>query len=113
MVKTLVTTTAWALLAAIFIFTDGPLSLRPETGLPPNLERLMGLFVVGIAFALAYPRRPLFVVGLLVIAVLGLEYLQHFIQDRHGTIHDAATKCCGAFAGVAAASLMGYLVRSV
>jgi VanZ family protein len=111
-VRLLVTTIAWMLLAAIFVFTDGPLALRPETGLSANLERFVGLFVVGVAFALAYPRRTLFVVGLLVVAVLGLEYLQHFIQNRHGTVHDAAIKCCGAFLGVIVANLMGDLVRN-
>jgi VanZ family protein len=106
------TATAWMLLGVIVVFTDGPLSLRPETGLSANLERFMGLFVVGIAFAIAYPRRPLVLVGLLVIVVSGLEYLQHFIQTRHGTVHDAAIKCCGIIVGVTIARLMRSLLRT-
>lgn len=100
------------LLAAIFVFTDGPLSFRPETGLSANLERFIGLFVVGAAFAVAYPRRPLIVVGLLVLVVLGFEYLQHFIRNRHATVHDAVIKCCGIIVGVTIVRLMHSLFKS-
>ncbi len=96
---------AWILLAAIFIFTDGPLSLRPVTGLSPNLERFMALWAAGLAFALAYPRRPLLVLGFLLMAVGLFELLQQLIHGRHGTIHDAAIKYLGVMAGMVA----GYI----
>lgn len=96
---------AWILLAAIFIFTDGPLSLRPVTGLSPNVERFMALWAAGLAFALAYPRRPLLVLGFLLLAVGLFELLQQFIHGRHGTIHDATVKYLGVIVGMVA----GYI----
>lgn len=103
---------AWILLAAIFIFTDGPLSLRPVTGLSPNVERFMALWAAGLAFALAYPRRPLLVLGFLLIAVGLFELLQHLIHSRHGTIHDAAVKCFGVITGIAAGQIFSRLLAS-
>ncbi len=99
---------AWALLAAIFIFTVGPLSLRPDTGLPPDLERFAALLVVGVAFALAHPKHPLFVTALIFLSIGILEFLQVFIHYRHGTLHDALIKYAGGAVGV----LTGLLVHS-
>jgi hypothetical protein len=93
--------TAWILLLTIFILTDGPLSLRPTFG-HPNAERLLGLAVLGFTFSLAYPHRLLVVLILLAGAICGFEYLQHFVNYRHGTVHDIAIKLAGAFAGVGA-----------
>ena len=101
---------AWTVLAAIFVFTDVPVFLRPETGLPPTLERFIGLFVVGLAFSIAYPRRGFQVLGLLVLSVSIFEYFQHFIHNRHGTFHDVIVKCCGAFVGVMLGRLMNSLL---
>jgi VanZ family protein len=98
---------AWILFAAIFIFTDGPLSLRPTTGLSPNVERFIGLVAVGLAFALAYPRRPLLALALLLLVVGIFEFIQQFIHNRHGTLHDAAVKYTGVIVGVA----IGYIVN--
>lgn len=99
---------AWILLAAIFVFTDGPLSLRPETGLSPNLERFFALLVVGFAFALAYPKRPLFAAALILLSIGLFEFLQVFIHYRHGTLHDARIKYAGGAVGVVG----GLLVNS-
>jgi glycopeptide antibiotics resistance protein len=93
---------AWLLLAAIFVFTDGPIYLRPETGFP-NLDRFAGLCFLGLVFCLAYPTRWLASLGFLIIAVCAFEYLQHFVHYRHGTIHDAVIKCAGVIAGYAIA----------
>lgn len=101
--------TAWILLAAIFIFTDGPLSLRPATGLSPNVERFISLAVVGLAFALAYPRRPLLALALLLLAVGLFEFFQQFVHDRHGTLHDAAVKNAGVILGVATGHIANRL----
>jgi hypothetical protein len=100
---------AWTLLAAIAVFTDGPLFLRPETGLSPNIERFVGLAAVGLLFAVAYPKRCLLIFELLVIAVCSFEYVQQFVHYRHGTTHDAVIKCVGAAAGI----MMGVFVNAV
>jgi len=93
---------AWLFLVAIFVATDGPVSLRPRTGLSPNEERFLALGVVGFLFSLAYPRRLIAVFGLLLLSVGAFEYLQHFVHGRHGTVHDAIVKCVGVTVGVIA-----------
>lgn len=103
---------AWVLLAAIFIFTDGPLSLRPATELSPDVERFVALAVVGFAFALAYPRRPVLFLGFLLAAVGCFEILQHLVHGRHGTVHDAVIKCVGVISGIAMGQIFNRLLAS-
>jgi glycopeptide antibiotics resistance protein len=100
--------TAWILLLAIFFFTDGPLGLRPTFG-HPNAERLLALVALGFIFSLAYPRRLLVILILLAGAICGFEYLQHFVNYRHGTMHDIAIKLAGALAGVGAGTFVSKL----
>jgi VanZ family protein len=104
--------TAWILLLAIFIFTDGPLGLRPTLG-HPNAERLFALAVVGFSFSLGYPRRLPVVLILLAGAICGFEYLQHFVNYRHGTAHDVAIKLAGALTGVGCGIVVSRLAASV
>jgi len=101
---------AWVLLAAIFIFTDGPLSLRPATGLSPNAERFVALAVVGLAFAVAYPRRPALFLAFLLAAVGCFEILQHLVHGRHGTVLDAVIKCVGVISGIAIGQIFSRLL---
>jgi hypothetical protein len=103
--------TAWILLLAIFILTDGPLGLRPTFG-HPNAERLLGLAVLGFTFSLAYPHRLLVVLILLAGAICGFEYVQHFVNYRHGTAHDALIKLVGAFVGVGGGIFVSKLAAS-
>jgi hypothetical protein len=103
--------TAWILLLTIFILTDGPLGLRPTFG-HPDAERLLALAVLGFSFSLAYTGRLLIVLILLTGAICGFEYLQHFVNYRHGTMHDIAVKLAGAFAGVGAGFFVSKLAVS-
>lgn len=102
--------TAWILLLALFIFTVGPLGLRPTFGYP-NAERLLVLAVLGFAFSLAYPRRLLVVLILLAGAPCCFEYLQHFVNYRHGTAHDVAIKLAGAVVGVGGGLIVSKVCR--
>ena len=95
---------AWLLLLALAIVTVGPIGLRPETGLSPQLERTIGLLIVGFAFGLAYPRKILLVALLLVASTALFELLQNFEPHRHGRWIDLAAKLIGAALGLA----LGY-----
>ena len=57
---------AWLVLASILIVTVGPISLRPISGEPADVERFGAFFLVGTLFALAYPRHWLSVLLLTV-----------------------------------------------
>jgi hypothetical protein len=96
---------AWLLLLALAIVTVGPIGLRPETGLSPQLERTAGLLIVGFAFGLAYPRRILLVALLLFTSTALFEALQNFEPHRHGRVIDLAVKLIGAALGL----LLGWL----
>jgi hypothetical protein len=50
--------------------TLGPLSVRPQTPLSANADRFVGYLVLGLCFALAYPRR-VYLVGITLIAAAG------------------------------------------
>jgi VanZ family protein len=97
---------AWGLLLAIFLFTDAPIIFRPVTHLSPNFERFAALCVVGLAFALAYPRRLFLVFCLLFFAIAIFELLQLMLPDRHAHFQDALFKQAGALAGIS----IGYVV---
>lgn len=67
---------AWLLFAAILFITVDPISLRPESGLPVNVERFAAFAVLGFVFATAYPRRWLLILVLVVGAAFGFELAQ-------------------------------------
>ncbi len=98
---------AWLLLAAIIFVTVSPIGLRPHTITSVNIDRAMAYLVVGLAFALAYPRHWLAVGALLVIGAVGIELLQYLSPTRHARMHDAGVKAVGACLGV----LIGMLVN--
>jgi hypothetical protein len=100
---------AWGLLLAIFVFTDAPIMFRPETHLPPNVERFAALCVVGAAFALAYPRRLPLVFCLLFCAIGIFELLQLIPSSRHAHIEDVFFKDAGALVGISIVYVIGKI----
>lgn len=100
---------AWALLAAIMVVTIGPIGLRPVTGAPVQLERVGAFLIVGLLFALAYPKHIGWAVIVLVFATVGLEVLQNLRPDRHGRETDALVKFAGAAIGLCIGWLMTRL----
>jgi glycopeptide antibiotics resistance protein len=99
MAQTALRILAWGSMVALFIVTDTTMQLRPHTIISPNADRFLALFVAGAIFALAYPRRILIVVAVLLAAVIGFELLQRLIAGRHGYIKDILVKASGVCAG--------------
>jgi hypothetical protein len=92
---------AWLSLLLIAVATLGPLSLRPTTGLPPQIERFAAFLVVGVLFAAAYPRRILLVGVVVLSSAVVLEILQLIEPFRHGRLLDACFKLAGGALGLA------------
>ena len=112
MVRKLAVFAAWAGFGLICFVTLSPIGLRPETG-DPRLERFVAYAVLGVLFAVAYPRHFVRLATFLAIAAMGLEALQHLTPDRHGHIPDAMEKVAGAWAGCAVLRFMqGWTERS-
>ena len=105
-------TVAWALLGFIVFATWGPQTLRPHLG-DPQLERFGAFFVTSIAFAFAYPRRPLVIAAAAVFAAVFLELGQLFIPGRDAGIPDAIAKSLGGLAGAAVAAGASRIFRLV
>ncbi|RZS88847.1 VanZ like protein [Phyllobacterium myrsinacearum] len=107
----LIQITAWLLFAAILFITVDPISLRPESGLPVNVERFGAFAVLGFVFAAAYPRRWLLILVLVVGAAFGFELAQMLAPTRHARLMDAVVKAAGGTFGVAASALILRLLR--
>lgn len=93
---------AWLLLAFILFVTVSPIGLRPDTVTTVDTDRGAAYVLLGLAFALAYPKQWKLVAVLLIIGAVGIEYLQYFSLTRHPRLHDAGIKAMGAALGLVA-----------
>lgn len=99
MIQKLSTIAAWLALAFIAYATLSPIDARPVVaGL--QLERFAAFSLMGLAFGLAYPRRLVLVVAIVVGCALGLETMQLLTPDRHGRLVDALVKATGGLCGI-------------
>ncbi|ETR76235.1 hypothetical protein X566_16850 [Afipia sp. P52-10] len=98
---------AWTSLAMIAFATLSPIELRPESGMPPNIERFFAFAAIGLVFAAAYPRH----FWLTLIIVLGAAFLLEILQiaspSRHGRLFDAVVKMSGGTLGL----ILGWLLQ--
>ena len=100
MFQSLLRASAWTCLALIALVTLGPLGLRPESGLSPQIERFTAFALVGALFAAAYPRYVLFAAVIVLGAAVILELLQLLAPSRHGRMFDAGVKLTGGTIGL-------------
>ncbi len=100
---------AWALFAAIALFTLSPIELRPVTAAPVDVERFGAFLALGLLLGIGYPRhRALVVLGALVAAA-GLEGLQLLVPGRHGHLADAGVKAAAALIGAGLAGPLNLM----
>jgi hypothetical protein len=107
MFQVLLRISAWTCLFAIAVVTLGPLALRPESGLPPHVERFAAFAIAGTLFAAAYPRYILFAAVIVLGAAVLFELLQLLAPSRHGTVIDASVKLTGGLIGLCAGWVVG------
>jgi uncharacterized membrane protein HdeD (DUF308 family) len=111
MLQRFVAIAAWVVLGFIAYVSLSPLSHRPTIPTSWNVEHLAAFAILGGLFYLAYPRRTL---GVLVIVLGGaalLEVLQLFTADRHARILDALQKIAGGGVGILAGRAILYFDR--
>jgi hypothetical protein len=99
----------WLALAALVFVTLAPIGLRPVSGAPVSLERLGAFAVLGFLFAFGYPKRPVQVLALVIIAAAGLEAFQLLEATRHGRMGDFLFKATGGSIGV----LVGWFLAAL
>ncbi|HKO72032.1 MAG TPA: VanZ family protein [Bradyrhizobium sp.] len=71
-----------------------------------HFEHVIAFALFGGLFYFAYPKRIIFVFGVILITAVTLEYLQTLTPDRHGTIIDACEKIIGGALGILVARLV-------
>ncbi len=100
---------AWTLATAIVVLSVVPPGLRPEIGIPHDLEHFVIFFATGLAFGLGYDRRH----GLLVIPLVvfsgSVEIAQLFIPGRHARLSDFIVDALAICFGVMTVSLVGRI----
>lgn len=102
---------AWLALAFIVFATLSPINNRPVVA-GPQFEHFAAFAVVGLAFALAYPRRIFLVGAITFVSAFGLEALQLLTPDRHARLLDALVKAAGGVFGMGAGQFAQLVLRN-
>ena len=91
---------AWAALAMVLIATISPAELRPHVW-TANKERFIAFAICGGLFAMAYPRRWVAIVTLVILSAGLFELAQFLVPHRHPALKDFVVKVAGGGIGVA------------
>ena len=107
---------AWLCIAFIIYATLSPLGSRPELTVDEParivfLERFLAYALMGFLLTLAYPRRSLLVLLLIIGLAIGLELSQLLIPDRDARVIDAIEKLAGGLIGIWLARLFQRLIQ--
>jgi VanZ family protein len=104
---------AWLLAAAVTFATLGPPRYRPHASeLGHGGEHAFAFVLIGLAFALAYPRHRVPAAVACVAMVGVLEVLQLWVPGRHARLEDFVIDALATCAGFALAAISGWLMRS-
>lgn len=102
----------WGAIGLIIASTLSPIDLRPHLpGMGPDGERFLAFVAAGALLSFAYPARRWLVLTAIVIAGMGLEWVQTLEATRHGRPHDAAIKVVGALLGTGMALAFDWTVE--
>ncbi|HEY0219329.1 MAG TPA: VanZ family protein [Afipia sp.] len=102
---------AWSCLAFIAFATLSPIGLRPHLA-SAHREYLAAFGALSLLFGLAYPRKPILILVLIVCAAAILETLQVLTIDRHPRVLDFVFKTMGAVCGSLAAAIYRRAISS-
>jgi len=104
---------ALALALAIVVVTLGPISIRPMTGAPPDVERGVAYLLFGAAISLVCSRPRILLVGIVfAVAFAGLlEAGQNFVPTRQGSLHDFSVKALALILGAVAMWVLRRMYR--
>ena len=109
MLERLSATAAWLTLAIVAYVTLSPIGLRPAIT-NPDIERFGAYAIVGFLFVMAYPRRTILVLAIVIGTAVVLEALQFLTPDRHGEFANLVVKASGGVTGVVSARFITFLV---
>ena len=101
---------AWLALVAVLFVTVSPIGLRPHDVMSVQGDRALAFGLLAGLFVLAYPRHWLLVGLGIVVAAIGIEWLQELSPTRHARWGDAMVKAGGAACGAAIATLTNLMI---
>jgi VanZ family protein len=110
-ITTLLRLFAWLLAAAVTFATLGPAAYRPHAAIAHDGEHVLAFVMIGLAFAVAYPRQRRLAAGLSVVLIGILELLQLFVPGRHARLEDFVVDALAALAGFAIVFLITRLTQ--
>lgn len=104
---------AYILAAAIGYATLGPPDLRPHSNLGQNGEHALAFVLLGLTFALAYPRHRLPAAVVSVAFCGALEFLQLFAPGRHARLEDFVVDALATLCGFAIVWVVDFAATSM
>jgi VanZ family protein len=104
---------AYFLAAAVSFATLGPPGLRPHSHLGQDGEHALAFVLIGLAFALGYPRHRSLAAGLSVVFTGVLELLQLFVPGRHARLEDFLVDALATLSGFAIVSIVNFAMTSI
>ena len=104
---------AYFLAAAVSFATLGPPGFRPHSNLGQDGEHAFAFVLIGLAFALGYPRHRLLAAGLTVAFTGVLELLQLFVPGRHARLEDFLVDALATLGGFATVSIVNFAMSSM
>ena len=103
---------AWLLAATVTFATLGPPRYRPHVAITHDGEHALAFVLIGIAFALAYPRQRWTVASISVVLIGVLELLQLLAPGRHARLEDFVVDALTALIGFAVVAIVERRARS-
>lgn len=110
-IRTLGVIAGWLALLFIAFVTLSPIQDRPSIA-SPQTEHFAAFAVMGLAFALGYPRRTLLIALVVICSAFTLEAMQLLTPDRHARLLDAIVKVVGGLTGIGVGRLLLLMLRS-
>ena len=99
--------TTWACLLGLAVASWMPGDEMIRTGLDPQLEHMLSYAITAIAGLIAYPRKALWSIAVLLSAYAGvLELGQTLVPGRHAALEDFLFSATGAVIGVIAYAVL-------
>jgi hypothetical protein len=94
---------AWVCIAVLVWFTIAPSSVRPNSGVPHDLEHFASFSIAGALWYMGYPRRLLLCLAFAIVFAGGLELIQLLVPGRHARTVDFVVDILGAWTGTVGA----------
>ena len=88
-----------------------PAAARPTTIAGSGAEHFVIFLATGLAFALGYPRKPLFIASALLIFTAAIEIAQTWVPGRHARMSDFAIDLLAISLGIGLSSMYGSFSR--